>query len=259
MKKIIAIINDKGGVGKTTTTINVGAFLAYARFKTLLIDCSKQANSSRVISGGKIFEKGIGNYILKDCSIEEILQETDYENLHLLPGTRSIREIKVVFDQMKTSMGQEYILNRLEGIKKLDYDYILIDCDPDFNALSDIVIYTSDSFIVPLQPAEFSLDGVVEVLKEITRIKDMNGSIFNKDVQIRLLISQYEKSKKKILDYTLKELDPFLHMVFKSKIRNLSIIEDAHKHKIPVMYHDSESEGTQDFKKLTEEIINIWK
>ena len=102
---------------------------------------------------------------------------------------------------------------------------------------------------------------MVEVIKEIHRIKGLNGnhSKFTPEKHVRFLISKLDSRRKKALRETLEDLKPYRGMLFKTHIRNLAIVEDAHSYKKPVVYHDSESEGTKDFKKLTEEIINKWK
>ncbi len=261
MNKIIAVINDKGGVGKTTTTINVSSLIALAGFKVLVIDFSKQANATNVLSGGLEFNDHIGFVLLKDKTINEILYQTDIENLYLAPSKKgAIRNIRLILNQMKEGMGYDYVFDRLKMIKEMsDFDYILIDCDPDFNIISDIIIYNSDSFIVPIETSEFSIEGIVEVVKEIEKLKGQNGEkSFNKVNSIRFLISRYDSRNKKALTNTLEQLDPLKKSIFDSKIRNLAIINDAHIHKKPVVLHDSESNGTKDFVKLAEEIINKW-
>lgn len=260
MKKIISVINDKGGVGKSTTTINISSLLALAGFKVLVIDASKQINASIILSENNELNPHIGHLLINDKSISDVTYETKYKNIHLVAGTREIRPFRQILNTTKESLGHEYVASRLP-LKKLHYDYILIDCDPGFNIISDIIIHNSDFFIIPIETSEFSKDGVVEVIKEINRIKaiDGNNAKFDPKIHVRFLISKLDSRRKKALRDTLEDLKPYGKMLFNTHVRNLAIIEDAHSYKKPVVYHDSESEGTKDFKKLTEEIINKWK
>ena len=114
MKKIIAIINDKGGVAKSTTTINVSALLSLAGFKILVIDASKQINTSIILGGDTNFDYHIGNLLINDVPIYEAIYETVYNNIHLLPGTREIRAFRQILNTIKENLGPDKVTDRLQ-------------------------------------------------------------------------------------------------------------------------------------------------
>ena len=250
MGKIIALANQKGGVGKTTTTINLSASLAALEKKVLVIDADPQANAS---SGLGIDIKNL------DCSLYECLingeepqkaiVKTELEGLDVFPSHIDLVGAEI---EMLNMEQREQILKRIIEPLKSAYDYILIDCSPSLGLITVNALTAADSVIIPVQCEYFALEGISKLLNTIKIIK----SKLNPALEIEgFLITMYD-SRLRVANQIYEEVKrPFQDLVFKTVIqRNVKLVE-ASSFGSPILLYDADSKGTANHMQLAQEII----
>lgn len=250
MGKIIALANQKGGVGKTTTTINLAASLAALDKKVLVIDADPQANAS---SGLGIDIREVTNSIY-ECIINEVdskeaILKTEVPNLFIMPSHIDLvgAEIEMLnFDNREKVL--KGILDKIKG----EYDYILIDCSPSLGLITVNSLTAADSVIIPVQCEYFALEGISKLLNTIKIIKsklnphlDIEGFLLTMyDSRLRLANQIYEEVKKHFGD-----------MVFTTVIQRNVKLSEAPSHGQPILLYDSDSKGSLNHMQLAKEII----
>ena len=250
MGRTIAIANQKGGVGKTTTTINLSSCLAEMGKKILVVDSDPQGNTTSGLGVDKnIQEKTIYELLLRDSTIEEAIIKTPIENLELLASNINLSgaEIELIGVDKK-----EYILrDELKKIKD-NYDFILIDCPPSLSMLTINAMCAADTVLVPIQCEYYALEGLSQLIHTINLVKkrlnsnlEMEGVVFTMyDARTNLSLQVVENVK-----YTLKQT------IYKTIIpRNVRLAE-APSHGLPINLYDSKSAGAESYRLLAEEVI----
>jgi chromosome partitioning protein len=247
-KKTIAVINQKGGVGKTSITINLAAGLAREGQKTLIVDLDPQAHSTIGIGiEHGSFDFDIHHVLSKKTNIREVILPTTLENLSLVPA--SIHLDKAEWD-MFNMIKREQILHL--AVRNLDYDFILIDCRPTLGTLTINAIYASNLVLVPCETSRLSLEGFADLLDRYEQVKsDTNSDNEN----IKILVNKCRKTIMK--DWMFAELEPYKHMLLETVIRQDESINQAHLAGVPIFKLKSNSRAANDFKSLTKEIINL--
>ena len=252
--KIISILNQKGGTGKTTTAINLSSGLAYNGKKTLLTDLDPQSHST-IGLGIEVNDQNLS--ISKALSYPEIplkgiISKTYIKNLDLAPSHISLARTA---QQMYTRLYKETTLNRLIRPIKKDYDYILIDCPPSLGVLTINALFASDFLIVPCQISRYSLDGLSDLMDIVRVVKD-TGNEKNKDMPyLRILLTMFDTRNKITNEFILKELEPFKDRIFKTKIMKNEALNQAQIAQKSIFDFDPKSRGAENYKELTKEIL----
>lgn len=251
MGKIIAIANQKGGVGKTTTSMNLAASLATLGKRVLLVDCDPQANASSGIGVDvgqidcSVYEAMIG---LKD--VREAIYTTDIEKLDIVPSHVNLTGADVELMDMEN---REYVTKRMLQVVMADYDYIIIDCSPSLGLITVNALTAADSVIIPVQCEYFALEGISQLLNTIRMIKKK----LNPQLEIEgFLMTMYDRRLRlanQIYDEVKRH---FQELVFKTIIQRNVKLSEAPSHGLPAILYAPESIGSTNHLALAREIID---
>ena len=250
MDRIIAIANQKGGVGKSTTAINLSACLAEAGKKVLTIDMDPQGNTTSGLGVDKDdLENTVYELILGECSAEDFIIELPIDNLSIIPSNVNLAGAEIELIGMDE---KEYILsNAMENIK-YKYDFIIIDCPPSLNLLTINAMTTAKSVLVPIQCEYYALEGLAQLMHTIDLVHDR----LNEDLVIEgVVFTMYDARTNLSLQVVENVKDNLQQMIYKTIIpRNVRLAE-APSHGLPINLYDSRSTGAESYRMLAEEVM----
>jgi len=249
MGKIIAIANQKGGVGKTTTAVNLGGSFGVLEYKTLIVDADPQANATSGVGFDPKKTKNIYDCLINDVHPSEVILSTDNPNLDILPSHIDLVGAEL---EMINTPNREFLLRTvLEKIKD-DYDFILIDCSPSLGLITVNALTGADSVIVPVQSEYYSLEGLGKLLNTI---KIVQGRL-NTDLDIEgILITLYD-TRLRLANHVVEELKThFQELVFDTVIHRNTNLAEAPSHGATIIMHDATSKGAVNYLNLAREII----
>lgn len=250
MGKIIAIANQKGGVGKTTTTVNLAASLGVLEKKVLLIDADPQANASSGL-GIDVDTVSIGSYQVLEHSNTplEAIVKCSAPNVDVIPAHIDLVAIEI---ELVDKENREYMLKEALATIKDDYDYILIDCAPSLGLLTLNALTASDSVVIPIQCEYFALEGLGKLLNTIKSVQKLH----NPDLDIEgLLLTMYD-SRLRLSNQVVEEVQKhFSDMVFKTIIQRNVKLSEAPSFGESIINFDATSKGANNYLSLAEEII----
>lgn len=251
MGRIIAIANQKGGVGKTTTAINLSSCLAEKGKKVLAVDMDPQGNMTSGLGVDKnVIEDTIYDLIIGESTIKEVLKENIMENLDIIPANidLSAAEIELIDVEEK-----EYIVRNIIQEIKDKYDYIIIDCPPSLSMLTINAMTTATSVLVPIQCEYYALEGLSQLIHTVDLVK----SRLNPELEIEGVVFTMYDARTNLSLQVVENVKDNLHQnIYKTIIpRNIRLAE-APSYGIPINQYDPKSAGSESYMRLAEEVIN---
>jgi chromosome partitioning protein len=251
MGRIIAVANQKGGVGKTTTTINLSAYLAELGKKVLTIDIDPQGNTTSGLGLDKsAIENTVYELMLGQCEIKDCLQQSIMDNLFVISSNVDLAAAEI---ELIGISEKEYIMKKAVDSIRDDFDFILIDCPPSLNMLTVNAMTTADTVLVPIQCEYYALEGLSQLIRTINLVKnrlnpelEIEGVVFTMyDARTNLSLQVVENVKVNLKQTIYKTIIP----------RNIRLAE-APSHGLPINLYDPKSAGAESYRLLAEEVIH---
>lgn len=252
MARVIAVANQKGGVGKTTTSINLAACLGVLGEKVLLIDIDPQGNSTSGVGVDKMMiKKTIYNVLVNEEPIEENIIETEYENLYILPSNIQLAGAEV---ELVPAISREHKLkNAIEGIRD-KYDFIIIDCPPSLGLLTLNALTAADTVLVPIQCEYYALEGLGQLLSTISLVQ----KYLNKRIEVEgVLLTMFDARTNLSMQVVEEVKKHFKSKVYKTIIPRNVRLSEAPSHGKPIISYDSKSKGSEVYMELAKEVLGI--
>ena len=249
MGKIISVANQKGGVGKTTTTVNLSTLLAKKGKKVLLIDTDPQGNATSGLGVTKELELSVYDILVGDTTFEETIEKTAIKNLSVCPSNISLAGAEV---QLVSMMSREQRLKvKLDEIKD-QYDYILIDCPPSLGLITLNAFTASDTVLIPVQCEYFALEGLGQLLNTVNLVKKH----LNKSLEIEgALLTMYD-ARTNLSNQVVKEVKKYFEgKVYKTVIPRNVRLSEAPSYGMPISLYDPRSKGAKAYEKLAKEFL----
>ena len=249
MGRVICIANQKGGVGKTTTAVNLAASLGVSGKETLLIDCDPQGNATSGV-GVKVEDDTVTVYqiLLGERTFSEALQKTLISHLDILPASRELIGAEV---ELVSYSGREYRLGEILKQERARYRYLLIDCPPSVSLLTINGLTAADSVLIPLQCEYYALEGLRSLLETVTLIRER----LNPDLEIEGILLTMFDSRNKLCHQVVEEVRGFFPgKVFQTVIPRNVRLSESPSHGLPAILYDPQCRGAQSYLELAREI-----
>ena len=249
MGKVISVANQKGGVGKTTTAVNLSALLSKKGKKVLLIDTDPQGNATSGVGVDKTVSFSVYDVLVDDVEIENTLQLTEMKNLEVCPSNINVAGAEV---QLVSKENREYKLKeKIEKIKN-DYDYVIIDCPPSLGLVTLNAFTASDSVLIPIQCEYYALEGLGQLINTINLVKKR----LNKELVIEgALLTMYD-ARTNLSNQVVKEVKNYFDdKVYKTVIPRNVKLSEAPSYGMPICMYDARSKGSRCYDKFAKEFI----
>ena len=251
MGKVISVANQKGGVGKTTTTINLSTILAKKGYKVMLIDADPQGNATSGVGPEKEVELSFYDVLTNDTEIIDTLEKTVVNNLVVCPSNINLAGAEV---ELVSMMSREQRLKEKLDIMKERFDYVLIDCPPSLGLITLNAFTASDSVLIPVQCEYYALEGLGQLLNTINLVKKH----LNKNIQIEgALLTMYD-IRTNLSNQVVKEVKRYFNnKVYKTVIPRNVRLSEAPSYGLPITEYDPRSKGAKSYEKFAREFIKI--
>ena len=251
MGKVISVANQKGGVGKTTTTINLSTMLAKKGKKVLLIDADPQGNATSGVGAEKDVEFSTYDILATDAGVEQALEKTMIKNLLVCPSDINLAGAEVELVSMMSR--EQRLKEKLEDIKD-SFDYILIDCPPSLGLITLNAFTASDSVLIPVQCEYYALEGLGQLINTINLVKKH----LNKNLEVEgALLTMYD-ARTNLSNQVVKEVKKYFgEKVYKTVIPRNVRLSEAPSYGMPITEYDPRSKGAKSYEKFTKEFLKI--
>ncbi|WP_424977157.1 ParA family protein [Leisingera sp. S232] len=252
--RIIAVANQKGGVGKTTTAINLAAALVECGLRVMVVDLDPQGNASTGL-GIEASDRDLTTYdlLVEDASLEDVIRQTEIEDLCIIPATVDLSSADI---ELFTNEKRSFLLHdalRQTAMDEYDWDYVLIDCPPSLNLLTVNAMVAAHSVLVPLQSEFFALEGVTQLMLTIREVRQSA----NQNLRIEgIVLTMFDRRNNLSQQVEQDARDNLGDLVFQTKIPRNVRVSEAPSYALPVLNYDTNSLGAQAYRALAEEIIN---
>jgi len=250
MARVIAICNQKGGVGKTTTTVNLGSYLAALGRRVLLVDFDPQANATAALTSEKNFNKHVYHGILGETTYTDVIRSTSIFNYHFIPSSPDLAGALV---EMVAMPEREYLLRKFLNQLRHHYDYILIDLPPSLSLLTINGLVAADEVLIPVQAEYYGLQGLGQLLDTVALIRK---NLKHPLVVSGAVITLYNKWERLSRDVMRNVRRHFPHKVFNVEIPRSVDLAEAPSHNKPIILYKPRSAGALAYRRLAEEVIN---
>lgn len=250
MGKIVSIANQKGGVGKTTTSINLSTILAKKGKKILMIDADPQGNASSGIGVDREdIELSVYDVLINDKPIDEVVKKTNIKNLYICPSNINLAGAEV---ELVSVMSREHRLKEKLDMVKDNYDFIIIDCPPSLGLITLNAFTASDSVLIPVQCEYYALEGLGQLLNTISLVKKH----LNKDIEIEgALLTMYD-IRTNLSNQVVKEVKKYFNdKVYKNVIPRNVKLSEAPSYGMPISVYDPRSKGAKSYEKFVKEFL----
>lgn len=249
MGKVIAIANQKGGVGKTTTSVNLSSSLAKKGKKVLLIDTDPQGNATSGLGISKDLEYSVYDVIVNETEMEKVIKNTKTKNLQICPSTINLAGAEV---ELVSMMSREHRLKEKLDLVKDNYDYVIIDCPPSLGLITLNTFTAADSVLIPIQCEFYALEGLGQLMNTINLVKKH----LNKDLKIEgALLTMYDM-RTNLSNQVVKEVSKYFgNNVYKTVIPRNVKLSEAPSYGMPITVYDSKSKGAKSYEKFVKELL----
>ena len=250
MGKVISVANQKGGVGKTTTTINIAAILAKKNKKVLIIDCDPQGNATSGLGVGKNSQFSTYDVLVNEVEIYNTIQQTELQTLEICPTNMILAGAEI---QLAQKERREFALAEKISKCKQSYDFIFIDCPPSLGLITINALTASDSVLIPVQCEYFALEGVGELLKTV----DIVRRYYNRRLSIEGAVLTMYDPRTKLSNQVVEQVSKYFgNKVFDTLIPRNVRLSEAPSYGKPIILYDPMSKGARSYDKLVKEFIN---